>query len=275
MQQDRRAECSLGAGVDCNGQGIALLQLRNFPQAIDCFHHGLTEVFSPELCQAEAAVLGIATKSSLDVEVARSCKSVNGNFDTMCSQHHDCTPVKTCVSRIRPIYSVPFRGNATMPSGANDTFDMFDRALHVSFTSDELPRNPEILATLMSGILMYNLGLAHHFEGLRTGDSTYLTKGMEFYLIAYRIHRGLSEWPEIQSSLMQLCLSACLNNVGHIYAHFRRFVETGICCTELAGRLSASRSPTGQPSIDQEEGKLFYLNISLFEIASKIPAPAA
>jgi hypothetical protein len=160
----------------------------------------------------------------------------------------------------------------------DDVFILFHRALHMpSKVEVSLTWNYEFYSQILSGVLIYNMGLAHHLAGIQNGNSWVLSSALEFYLMAYSTIRGQIKFLRGKYNGLNLGLMAISNNAGHIYAHSRSFTEAGICNDELSACLATvlSSHTNGIPSLSDEEYKVFFLNICFFKESWLGSAPAA
>lgn len=166
---------------------------------------------------------------------------------------------------IQRITSVEVVSTESDQAGAgDDVFLLYDRALDVSVNVDDIQNQSHFCRQLLYVSLMYNIGLAHHLEGISSGRSFFLENSLAYYTIAYKevvSRKTNSEFPG-------LAHMALVNNIGHVHAHFRNLSATELCCDELAYQLVA-RNPS------QEERQPFCSNALFFHENQLAGAPAA
>jgi len=156
----------------------------------------------------------------------------------------------------------------------DDIFMLYRRALHYDPDSSmHYGMNYHIL----TGVLLYNLGLCYHILGLRTCSSALLSKGCEFYSLAHSTLATKVECEKSpQSSLLSLAFLAIANNIGHIHSYFRNMHELQLCSDELVHQINRCLN-SGDSSISacDSEHKVFFLNICFYNEGTVLAAPCA
>jgi len=152
----------------------------------------------------------------------------------------------------------------------DDIFMLYRRALHyVPDSSQHTGINYHIL----TGVLLYNMGLGYHILGLRTSRSGLLSKAYEFYSLAHSTLATEVQCEQSpQSCLLRLASLAIANNIGHIHSYFRNMHELQVCSDELAHQMNS-----GDPSISacDDEHRVFFLNICFYNESAVLAAPCA
>jgi hypothetical protein len=163
----------------------------------------------------------------------------------------------------------------------NDFFSIYNRALHFStgHNNDNITESgvTRSFCHHMSGIFLYNIGLAHHLEALQRGNSQLLAKALDFYSMAHLAIRADQTTPlEIQAQLLNLGELAIVNNIGHIHAYFRNLEATRLCGGEVGRRLLIFKCITSNASLDEnDEYTIFFLNMAFVSMSEFLCAPAA
>lgn len=147
----------------------------------------------------------------------------------------------------------------------NDVYLLYDRALHVSVEMKDVLLNTMLCNHLLFVTLTYNIGLAHHLEGIRSGRSRFLQRSLSFYTVAYS---SLIKQHAKSPACPCLALLALINNIGHVHGHFRNLAATELCSDELAYQLVTRNPPV-------EERQPFCSNALFFHKNQFSGAPAA
>lgn len=149
-------------------------------------------------------------------------------------------------------------------------FGLFNRALYWNEHEQLESRTRNMLIT---GILVYNLGLAYNMEGLHQGHSRKVAKAHGMYLMAYNTFLSVSD----PTSSFLLPFLSIINNLGHIHAYFQEYDEATRCKQEMSRRmmsLSVPNSADTEPCLSEGEYMICFLNICLFE-KQMLSAPVA
>ena len=138
--------------VEANIQGIKLLQQQQNAEAIEFFCKGL-RIIRPTLVAKSAA-------SSL-------AASPFANVTDLPYLNDDSEFPR----RRKTLVSVALTDQDKAISAHDDFFAIYNRALHFSHGDIPLAGVPKVYGRILSAVLIYNLGLAHHLEALKIGDS--------------------------------------------------------------------------------------------------------
>lgn len=135
----------------------------------------------------------------------------------------------------------------------NNAFDFpsYNDDSCVDFTSQQSK-------TRLAAILLYNLGLSYHREGLRSGKSADLNMALKFYREAYMVLK--SAWARSDFQEVFVLLLALLNNMACIHAYMSDCKDTHQCI-EWMNRAIASRQ---RSILSKEDYTFFSLNLSVF-----------
>jgi len=167
-------------------------------------------------------------------------------------------------------------GNAAY-SRNDDIFVQFRRALYLlpdaTFTLGE----NYLFNHTMSGVLMYNIGLALHIQGLDTCRSDLLPNALHFYAMSHQTFTELCREHAYVADSLSLALLAIVNNIAHINAHLRNFSDALIFCNELSLRFSCMLNAIdrGAPDLSCDDYEVFVSNVCFGTEISRYPAPAA
>jgi len=150
---------------------------------------------------------------------------------------------------------------------------LFNRALILEET--ELVRlwSDNSYGSLMFGVIMFNMGLAMHLEGLKHEDGQRLLEAMHVYFMAYSSLQEFQRLLPDEDNAFGLTLLALINNMAHIHAHFRRLTEACQWIDEMRIQLSVYQKPPSKMMVNGDCGT-FFMNVCVFETNSW-PAPAA
>lgn len=234
--------------VDSNVHGILKMQQGKYLEAMTWFHTGLMAVMNEKPVEFGPAMELLVFQTS-EEQLNKKCH---------------CGILRSVALE------------EDLPDVHDDVFSIFKRALHLPSEALCLSKSSELFGEILSGVLAYNIAIAHHLMGLQTGSSRCLTQGFEYYSMAYTTFAVQKKQSGIDA-LIDLGLLASTNNMGHILAFFRCFSETSVCSDDLSTRLAAmASSPENHvQSIMDEEYKVFFLNACFFRESVFIAAPSA
>lgn len=173
-------------------------------------------------------------------------------------------------------------------SDSDDTFVIFDRPLAIPERSAWVERGmDELYMHLVTPVILFNIALAYHLQGLHIGNSSLLTRALGMYVMGYNALRAGGRHDLLRkecSKRSHLAHMAFLNNIGHIHAHFCRMNDATACCKELSRFLCAlDSSPAGSNdddtassfSLSKEEYSIFFPNVCFFRQEVLTASPAA
>ena len=247
-----------------NVKGILFLQQNRHAEALQHFYHGLRVI---RLC------LNAESKIPVNSYFLNESPSARGVLFDDCSS---CLASGSSDNKKRELlFSVRLSEQTDLSSSSDDFFAIYDRALHMSLGSIPLTGVPSFYCNLLAGVLLYNLGLAHHLDALQRGDSQMLAKALDFYSMSHiTLTNDCSGLMDRHVELLSLGLLAIANNVGHIHAYFRNLEETKICGGELRRRLTTLLC-NNAVSDEDEEYVVFLLNMTFLSESELLCAPAA
>jgi hypothetical protein len=195
--------------LDANTMAVALLKENKTAEAISCFRQGL-----------------------------RTLNSKTDVAETICGQNSECTEQCSVHKsskrrRLMPVgdegsihtVDAPAIKNRDMEISPDSMFVLFNRAIILlqSARADE--------ATTAS-VLLYNMGLVYHREGIERGCSALLRKALHGYEMAGRVlHKSPAG--------SDLVMFALINNMGHIHSHFFNKQVADGCRRFLSHDISA------------------------------------
>ena len=168
----------------------------------------------------------------------------------------DTTSAKNCYVPIRSITV------SDLPSAASDETSLlmvYDNAFDFpSYSAEDADFCSQQSKTRLAAILLYNLGLSYHREGLKGGKSADLNMALKFYREAYMVLK--SAWATSDFQEVFVLLLALLNNMACVHAVMCDHKDTHQCI-DWMNRAIASR----QRSILRKEDYTFFsLNLSVF-----------
>ena len=256
MEHPPQPDC-LSFVLDLNVQGILKMQQGDYIAAGSCFHKGCSIAIN------QLAMFG-AFPTAIDKPSWMNQEETGDEDDFLEDQE-------------ATLHSVTLP-EETHPKPHDDTFMLFNRAIHLPREADFFDGDQAQLGKVASAVLLYNMGFSLHMHGLSTGDSKCLARAIDLYSIAYNTYVSLKEATP-GSRFVDLGLLAATNNMGHIFAFFRCFQETSLCSDDLSYRLfgltnALSIDHNNHPVLD-EEYKVFFLNACFFRESVFVSAPAA
>lgn len=182
---------------------------------------------------------------------SEALKLILSQLDDMESRQEDSSESSRHIEGSFQSFDIP------MDVSLEEPFVLFNRALHVTIDAKSLEScDGCFLYLLLSGTLLYNLGLIHQLAGIRQQSTGLLHKATALYTRAYN---ALAE-QEDTSGLGNLLKLALLNNAGHVYAFLRDSSQAGLCSDELSLLLARS-----QQTVSSEDFHLFLLNVRFFD----------
>jgi len=179
--------------------------------------------------------------------------------------------------------SVELSSHRKLADAHDDFFSLLPRALHLS--EHMVPRTSilTVYAHFLPGIILYNLGLCYHLKGLSLSNARDLEKAMEFYNMSHvsltteKALHGIRF--NIALRFLNFALMSSTNNMGHIHAYFRNVKGAKSCGGELCRRLSpvVCSSINGEDPIsnENEEYRVFFLNVCFYSESELVAPPAA
>ena len=178
--------------------------------------------------------------------------------DTPCVQKHGECYV--------PIRSITLSGAASSDLSASGSLNdvtslvtLYDRAFDFpALGDDEVDFTSQQSKTRLAAILLYNLGLSYHREGVRLGVSVELKTALKFYREAYMVLK--SAWAKSDFKEVFVLLLALLNNMACIHASLWDTKDTHQCINWM-NRAIASRQ---RAILSKEDYTFFSLNLSVF-----------
>lgn len=109
--------------------------------------------------------------------------------------------------------------------------------------------DPSLVANQLTGILMYNLALGYHREGIRRGSTKILERALGIYNVALVSFRQCSG-----QGVERFLFLAVANNIGHIHAiHFD--MDKAQACQRLMAECMDGCQPRSGDAIEED---LFY-----------------
>lgn len=154
--------------------------------------------------------------------------------------------------------------NTAVPSSISLNEDtsllmVYDRAFGFpSVDEDDLSKGSYQSRTRLAAILLYNLGLSYHREGIRSGKSGDLQMAIQCYREAYMVLK--SAWANADFKEVLVLLLALLNNMACIHCSVNDHKDTHQCINWM-NRAIASRQ---RSILSKEDYTFFSLNLSVF-----------
>ncbi len=240
---------------ELQAQGILRLRKGQVVESISCFHKSLKL-----LSRNENDKLVDSRLTSIMPIVENSESNVEMNF-----------------FQERFLFTVDLSEEKSSLSWNDDIFVQFRRALYLPPDSAFTLREDELFYHIMSGVLMYNIGLALHIEGLESCRSELLPNALHFYAMAHHTFTELCRGYVHVADSLNLALLAIVNNIAHINAHQRNINDALIFCNELSLRFSCMLSAIerGAPELPCEDYEVFVSNVCFGTEMNRYPAPAA
>jgi hypothetical protein len=148
----------------------------------------------------------------------------------------------------------------------DNSFHLFSRAILLEGYWLTLAPSGRLL-NLISMVVTYNLGLAHHLIGMQNGNNQRrnYTKALTMYKMSYTLKKMYAD----NRDLLYL---AVFNNMGHIYSHFFDKQSTHRC---LEGIHFILMSCSSNEDRAREEYDEFVMNIMMYYNQETVATPAA
>lgn len=190
----------------------------------------------------------------------------------VCTEKKCLDKPKTIPSNIGVLYSVRMMEqegvyyDSAVPSDSILTF--YDRAFIFVNYSDidfQLPENKSNL----SAMILYNLALSHHSQGIRQGSTIELGKALQFYRLAHCVLEKVKDVVGLEVHL--LILMGLLNNMGHIHANCYNLEQTSRCIEWLQRAISSRHSGV----LGDADYRFFYTHLKVIPVGHIEFAPAA
>jgi len=231
--------------VELNLEGILLMREDKVDDAISCFRRGMRLILNK-------------VQSNPDSDVP-----LHGQAKDLLTTTQDSKMLFTCSCFDGPELDQH-----------DDIFMLYRRALHYSPDSS---MHATMNYHLLTGVVLYNMGLGCHIMGLRTSCSGYLSKAYECYSLAHAT-LATTQIKRVESSsyLLSLVFLAIANNIGHIHSYLRNFQEVRTCSEELAHQIRC-RFNSVDPSFAEcdDEHRVFFLNVCFYNESTVLAAPCA
>lgn len=240
---------------ELHAQGILRLRRGKIIDAISCFHQGLK----------------LLSRTGSAVSIGDELNSPSSVRERSQREETSAYPLRN-----RILYSVDLSEEKTQ-SQHDDIFVQFKRALYLLPDSASTLGDDYLLNHTMSGVLMYNIGLALHIQALETCRSDMLPNALHFYAMAHHTFTELSREHVNLAETLNLALLAIVNNIAHINVYLRDFGDALIFCNELSMRFSYMISATerGVPELLCDDYDVFVANVCFCADMGQYPAPAA
>jgi len=208
------------AVLNANLSGIDQMKQRNYSRATSMFRKGIVAIQN-----ASRRAMAFTTEMKNDTRVSLD-DSMNGLEVSHGFQVDQFGAPQTFV---RSIQSTSILGENSI-NGNGNPFLLFDRALMISAEYMNLLEQSTLIQDIASAVLVYNMGLAYHLEGLQTGTSQKLLQAVRFYNISYCLLICDDEEGDGMAALPRMAL---VNNTGHLNAYLCSYYEASICSQDL------------------------------------------
>ena len=242
--------------IDLNVQGIESMKDHCFRGAIAYFHEGMETLLESFLDDDPDRRSGVCSQENISVTNAGAKRLLAGE-----ELLHSTTLFDESLS-----------------FSYDDTFILFKRALFVGGSSDIITRRPGLFCRLMSAVLLFNVGLAHHILGLDECEAAEVNNALEYYSMAYTTLLNQLAHLDGSTGVLDLAFLALVNNMAHAFAYFRNYSRAGMCRQELSRLLTSfvsGNEGTAAPVSSSSEYSSFFMNAYLLEGTEVISAPAA
>lgn len=263
MQMDtkrtsREEESCISSNVvsELHAKGILRLRKGQVVDAISCFHQGLK----------------LLSRTDNDILFEKQLHTPGSPH----GRDSDMYPLASALED-RILFTVDLSEDKSSYSRNDDLFVQFRRALYLLPDSTITVGGNYLFNHIMSGVLMYNIGLALHIQGLETCRSDLLPNALHFYAMAHHTFTELCRDHVNLADSLNLALLAIVNNIAHINAHLRNFSDALIFCNELSLRFSCMLGAIdrGAPDLCCDDYEVFVSNVCFGTEIGRYPAPAA
>lgn len=262
-----------------NLTGVTLLDRRDYATATNVFYQALTELLSRLTVPVDHEPAETRPFHQRCVPGEDNGLSNGGGEET---SGRPGSPVDT--SDLQQDGPAVTSVELTQHNGSlfdKDTFVIFNRGLLLNLSnSQDITHSCDSVSFYAASVaLTYNVGLAHHLDGLEKGDRMLLTRALDFYFLAYVsvIDKDTPVGSKWSTSLV-LGVLALVNNMGHIHATLCDFKRANICSEELTLRLEHlldSQPGSSASHFSEEEYQILLWNATCFSEILHLCSPAA
>jgi tetratricopeptide (TPR) repeat protein len=224
------------SAIELNNRGVQLLRNGDLPEAICVIAQGLdmmkTILESPRTVETQ-------TESVVDED-----------FDGMIVEDLNLSFMETSCDHINSLYYQ-------------------QQQSYVFCSPTEIPSDAALPSLKVSLLMVFNLALAHHLNGIQVSDYDQLEKALRLYECVYRISH------EEEVDLSVLHAMALTNNLGHIHLILEDTQKSQKCFEQLLATLIYYVEVSdGQNEREIESMKGFFSNATGLSMI-KSTAPAA
>jgi tetratricopeptide (TPR) repeat protein len=182
--------CSIS---EMNTAAVALMQQANHNKAISSFETSLSCLRSHIVGRGKRGAMTLTRPQSQNYSGAETLR-----FDGII--------YRVCINRSRDYSSIQ-----------DNLFAFYNRAFVLSPHADII--HGTACEVLLAPVLLYNMGLAYHCQGIRNGTSRELKLALQLYKASLQV------FEDERQCFSSLCnqadlLLALINNMGHIFSHF-------------------------------------------------------
>lgn len=121
----------------------------------------------------------------------------------------------------------------------------------------------------LSAMLLYNLAVSHHSQGIRQGNTHELAMALRFYRLSHCVLEKVKDVVNLEIHL--LILMALLNNMGHIHASYYNVDQTSRCIEWLQRAITSKHSGI----LEDVDYEFFYIHLKVIPVEHLKFAPAA
>ena len=143
-----------------------------------------------------------------------------------------------------------------------------DEPSYVFCSPIELKTNTTIPSLKISLFIIFNLGLTHHLNGIRTSDREQLEKALRLYECVYRISH------EEDVDLSVLHAMALTNNLGHVHLILKDTHKSQKCFEQLLATLIYFVEVSDGNTKEIESLKGFFVNATNLSMVKQSAAAA-
>lgn len=145
-------------------------------------------------------------------------------------------------------------------------FEFYPRAFVMDKSVDIDDKSWRYLA-----LLMYNMAVAYHYDGILSGRSARFNRALELYEMGLSVMHLAMNQDEAEDILLQLALS---NNMGHVHSHLLHFQETRESLNSVRDLMKASKI-CDSPLLSEDDYIFFFTTVVVFDGQEFAVAPAA
>jgi hypothetical protein len=243
--------------VDMNTMAVALMQQNNLAEATESFRRALF-CLRELVGTAEAAPVTVTTAPGNKIQNHGSVPEFVGSstssmetaeaMQTTADQatEHEATAqtnVNTSTTTTNVVYSVSIDHPLNSPkinylsTSPDNLFEFYNRAFVIS--SDAPNVDKEVYESIITAVVLYNMGLSCHRKAGRSGATRELHSALKLYEMSAKV---IQDVPKLSRDSVNVLVLALINNMGYIHSHFYDYTAIEQCRAFLYSLFMSSNT---------------------------------